>query len=182
MRLIFIHGPVASGKLTIARELATLTGFRLFHNHLVVDAVGAVFDFGSEPFVALREQTWLGVFREAARHDISLIFTFAPERTVRPSFIPEAIEAVKSADGEVVFVRLTCPMAELERRVTDAARGGFGKLRSLDQFRELARTDAFSYPGLPDTGLTIDTSVTSPHEAAMEIRDFFSLPGDATRR
>ena len=56
MKLIFIHGPVASGKLTIARALAALTGLAVFHNHLVVDAVAAVFPFGSEPFIRLREQ------------------------------------------------------------------------------------------------------------------------------
>ena len=53
------YGPAVSGKLTIAKELATLTGFSLFHNHLVVDAVAAVFPFGSERFVKLREQFWL---------------------------------------------------------------------------------------------------------------------------
>jgi len=42
MKLVFIYGPPASGKLTVARELATLTGYRLFHNHLIVDAVAAV--------------------------------------------------------------------------------------------------------------------------------------------
>ena len=51
-----------------ARELAHITGFRLFHNHLIVDALTAVFDFGTEPFIELREQVWLAVFREAARH------------------------------------------------------------------------------------------------------------------
>ena len=87
MHLIFIHGPAASGKLTVARELAKLTGLPLFHNHLVVDAVAALFPFGSAPFVRLREETWLAAFREAAEADHSLIFTFAPERTVRPEFI-----------------------------------------------------------------------------------------------
>jgi len=43
MKLVFIHGPVASGKLTIARALGQLSGFAVFHNHLVVDAVAAVF-------------------------------------------------------------------------------------------------------------------------------------------
>jgi hypothetical protein len=48
--------------------------------------VTAVFDFGSEPFVLLRAQIWLSIFREAAQRNVSLIFTFAPERTVRASF------------------------------------------------------------------------------------------------
>ncbi len=39
---------------------------RLFHNHLTVDLVAALFDFGSEPFVRLRESIWLDAFREAA--------------------------------------------------------------------------------------------------------------------
>ena len=55
MNLVFIHGPAASGKLTVARELARLTGFGVFHNHLVVDSLTPVFEFGSEPFRRLRE-------------------------------------------------------------------------------------------------------------------------------
>jgi tRNA uridine 5-carbamoylmethylation protein Kti12 len=54
MRLVFIYGLPATGKLTVARELSSLTGFRLFHNHLAVDLLLSLFDFESEPFVALR--------------------------------------------------------------------------------------------------------------------------------
>src|SRR5262245_49235368 len=112
MDLIFLHGPAAVGKLTIARELADMTGFRLFHNHLVVDALTAVFDFGTEPFIKLREQIWLTIFREATQRNVSLIFTFLPERTVGPSFIANTIEAVESTGGRVVFVELMCPGKE----------------------------------------------------------------------
>src|SRR5688572_19082412 len=99
MILVFLYGPPGAGKLTVGRELEALTGYRLFHNHLTVDLVSAVFDFGTEPFVGLREHIWLSVFREAARRGVSLVFTFAPEQTVRERFIPEAIEAVESAGG-----------------------------------------------------------------------------------
>jgi hypothetical protein len=54
MQLIFIFGQVALGKLTVARELAARTDVALFHNHLVVDAVSAVFPFGSEPFSVIK--------------------------------------------------------------------------------------------------------------------------------
>jgi len=109
MKLIFLHGPAAAGKLTIARVLQELTGFRLFHNHLVVDALLAVFQFGSTSFVRLREQTWLSVFGASAENGISIIFTFAPESTVNPEFIQQAIETVEGAGGEIHFVELTCP-------------------------------------------------------------------------
>jgi shikimate kinase len=170
MNLIFLHGPAASGKLTIGRELSRLTGYRLFHNHLVVDAVSAVFEFGSDPFVRLREEMWLAVFREAARRDVSLVFTFAPERTVRETFVEEAVAAVESGGGRVLFVELACTEEELERRLEDGSRAAFGKLRSRSLFRELLATGAFDYPALP-AELTIDTGRLTPAEAAALIRE-----------
>jgi hypothetical protein len=165
MKLVFLHGPVASGKLTVGREVSRLTGYRLFHNHLVVDAVGAVFEFGTEAFVRLREQVWLAVFGEAARRGVSLVFTFTPERTVRDTFVAEAVAAVESAGGRVVFVELTCNEGEIERRIEDVSRGEFGKLRSRTLFRELRDSGAFQHRALPKA-LTIDTGALSPSEAA----------------
>src|SRR6266550_6792947 len=111
MKLIFIHGAPAVGKLTVARELSQLTSFPLFHNHLTVDLVSSLFPFGTQPFVSLREQIWLAAFAEAARNDLSLIFTFNPERTVNKDFIQKAIDVVAAAGGRVIFVELTCSEA-----------------------------------------------------------------------
>lgn len=86
MKLVFIHGPAAAGKLTVGRALQDLTGFRLFHNHLVVDTLLAVFQFGTPSFIRLREQIWISVFEAAAKDGISTIFTFAPEATRRSRF------------------------------------------------------------------------------------------------
>jgi chloramphenicol 3-O-phosphotransferase len=167
--LLFLHGPPAAGKLTVARELEALTGFRLFHNHLAVDLLESVFEFGSPPFVELREQLWLSVFRQAARTDVSLIFTFAPERTVRPGF-PDAAEAtVRGEGGSVCFVALRCAESEFERRLADPSRAAFGKLRSVEKYRELRDTGVFEFPPLR-ADLEVDTEVLSPAEAARRIQ------------
>ncbi len=92
---IFLYGLPATGKLTVAQELATLTGYKLFHNHLAVDLLLSVFEFGSPQFVALREQIWLSVFESACQTQLpGLIFTFAPENTVRPEFISNTLEVI----------------------------------------------------------------------------------------
>src|SRR3712207_3433388 len=96
MDLVFLHGPAAAGKLTVARELGRLTGLPVFHNHLVVDLLLEVFAFGSPEFVALREQFWLATFRAAAASGRSLIFTFTPEGTVKPGFPQRAVETVEA--------------------------------------------------------------------------------------
>src|SRR6185437_9714676 len=126
MLLIFIYGQVASGKLTVARELAARTGFALFHNHLVVDAVSAVFPFGTEAFSRLREHFWMTIFDEAARQGRSLIFTFAPEPTVSPDFPDRVRASIEGSGGRILFVALDLPYAEQERRLVQEGRAAFG--------------------------------------------------------
>ena len=171
MKLVFIHGAPAVGKLSVARELARLTGFRLFHNHLTVDLVSSLFTFGSEPFVLLREEIWLSAFREAARHNISLIFTFNPERSVREHFIQDTLDVVEGAGGSVVFVELTCAQDELEDRISSPSRREFGKLCSVEQYRALMDAGAFLFPALPDSGCSVDTTHIPPAAAASLIND-----------
>jgi replication-associated recombination protein RarA len=55
MDLVMLYGPPAVGKLTIAQALTARTGLKLFHNHLVLDAITAVFEFRSPTYLRLRE-------------------------------------------------------------------------------------------------------------------------------
>jgi len=169
MKLVFIYGQAASGKLTIARELAERTGMALFHNHLIVDAVHAVFPFGSEAFVKLRERFWLETFSEAAKAGRSLIFTFAPEATVAPDFAKRVRALVQSAGGEVIFVALKVPEDEQERRIMAPDRAAHGKLRSIDLLRELRDQFDASMANMPKPAITIDTAMVRPDEAALAI-------------
>jgi hypothetical protein len=170
MKLIFIYGLPAVGKLTVAMELAALTSFKLFHNHLVVDLLLPIFDFGTPPFVELREDIWLSVFDQACCNQTpGLIFTFAPEATVRPDFICKTLTTVGQAGGDVEFVELVCPVAELKRRIASPSRLQYKKLTSVSLFEELHTSGGFAVSYLPDARLSIDTSVCTPAEAAREI-------------
>lgn len=176
MKLIFLHGLPGVGKLTVARELAKLTGFRIFHNHLAVDLVESVFEFGSPPFVELREKIWLEVFSRAVAANLDgLIFTFAFDRTVRSGFIENTREVIEASGGEILFVELRCSMEELERRIEHPSRQRFGKLSSVERFRELKEADAFVDPGIPAERMVVDTTELSASDAASVIADKLGL-------
>ena len=176
MKLIFLHGLPGVGKLTVARELAATTGFKLFHNHLTVDLLTSVFEFGNDPFVELREKIWVDVFTQAAKVRLSgMIFTFAPESTVRDSFIGDARRVVEANGGELLLVELTCSREELERRLTSLSRQEFGKLNSLELFRELTANGTFNKPEIPTSILSLDITTLAPDEAAKLIADRLEL-------
>ncbi len=175
MRVIFIYGQAASGKFTVARHLADLTGLALFHNHLIVDAVGAVFAFGSEAFVRLREQFWLAVVKEAVAQGQSLIFTFAPEASVAPDFPDKMRSLVEASGGTLTFIALRVSEGEQERRIIDPSRAAFGKLRSVETLRQLRQQFDDCSSAMPEPQLAIDTDVVLPVDAARMIAKALQL-------
>lgn len=48
MNLLCIYGPPAAGKLTTAKELETLLGYKLYDNHAIVSPLGKLFLHGRE--------------------------------------------------------------------------------------------------------------------------------------
>ena len=137
---------------------------------LAVDLHLSTFSFGSDPFIVLREQIWLSVFDQAIQSRMpGLLFTFAPEATVRESFIPETVRIIETAGGTVDFVALTCPIDEIRRRLEHPSRHRFGKLTSVDLFDQLLAADTFGRPAMPQPRISVDTSISTPARAALEI-------------
>jgi len=174
-RVILLHGPAAAGKFTIAKELSDITGFALFHNHLVVDMLLSVFNFGSPGFVHHRERIWLEVIGDAVAAGTSLIFTFNPERTVSPEFPQNLADRVGAANGTVASVEIRCSEEEIERRIASKSRQESRKLNSLAAYRQLREEGAFAYPPIP-TDFSLDTSNVPPEDAARQIADALAIP------
>jgi len=169
LQVVFVFGPTASGKLTIAREVARVTGFRLFPDHLAVNLVSGVFDTDMRPFIRIREWAWMEVLREAAHANRSLVFTFKPQATIRGSFISHACVIIERLGGEVVFVELDCPQAVIETRIENEDRRSLGKLASLEEYRRLRDQGGFQFRTMPTPAVKIDTSQCTPGEAASRI-------------
>lgn len=173
MKLLFLHGPPAVGKLTIARDVAARTGWRLFHNHLTVDLALSLYDFGTPGFIALREEVWLAAIRRALVDRLpGMIFTFNPENSVPQRFIDELFTDVFVRGGQLISVGLTASEAEIERRLDSASRKEHRKLADLTLYRQLRASGVFASPVIPRTDLTIDTEAVTPSTAAEQIAAF----------
>lgn len=171
--VIILHGPPAAGKYTIAKELASLLSLKLFHNHLVVDALLALFAFGSENFVKHRGSIWLEAMADAVSEGTSFIFTFSPEATTPSTFVDELQSRITAAGGKTFFVRVDCVDEGLKERMGSTERREHLKLWSYEHFEELRGQGAFVYPVLP-FDLSIDSYTHSPVESARIIAEGFA--------
>jgi hypothetical protein len=169
-QIVLLFGRPGVGKFTVGRALAAETGFRLLHNHAVVDLVEAIFPFGTPAFVSLRQRLWLeAVDASLAANLPGLILTFAPERTVPQSFLDELRAHTVSGRGTLRLVELRCAPAALERRLEDASREHFGKLRDAKRYRELDAAGVFEHPVMPPAEIVVETTDVTPAEAARRI-------------
>jgi len=181
VKLVVIYGAPGVGKLTTARALADLTGFRLFHNHLSFNLVRAIFDFPSPPFLDLMQTIRLATFEAAARERLpGLVFTFVYANPEDDAFVRRMIETVERHGADVLFARLSCDAATHEQRVLVDERRGLGKITSVEWLRDaLARWNLTSPIAWRET-LEVDNSTLSAEAIARRIADHFALPVQVT--
>jgi tRNA uridine 5-carbamoylmethylation protein Kti12 len=175
MKLVFIYGPPAAGKLTVATELGRITSFAVFDNHLSLDCVLPVFGFGTRSLGKLVEQIRLSVIEEAAREDVDIIFTFVYAHPDDVAYVERICAAVERHGGTVCLVQLTCSKDAQEDRVERPDRARRKKVNSVDMIRALNEQHELftSVPGRESLG--IDTTNLPPAEAAESIALHYGL-------
>jgi len=159
----------------MAKELSALTGYPLFHNHLVADLASSIFPLGTKEYAALSEAVRLSTIRAAARSSVpGMIVTFAYGVETLGGKDDDALlkrmsRIVKSAGGKTYFVKFSASDAALRKRITATARKTFKKLRSyraLQKLRVRYRMDA-SVPFAKS--IVINTTSITPKSAARMI-------------
>jgi len=185
--LIIIVGPPAAGKAAVGHELAKITGFRFFHNHMTAEPVAALFGWGTERFGEALAEVRLLLFAKAlAQANASpIIFTFVWcfDDPSDNRFIAQLVELAESVGGRVFFVEL---VASLQARISREGSKRRVSLKPSKQDVELARSlhvesygkyrmnSGGDFP-YPSRHLVIDTECHIPTEAAKLVVSHFGF-------
>lgn len=120
MKLLFMIGDTAVGKMTVGQELMKLTGLRLFHNHMMIEPVLEIFGQWRPDVTQRLRQV---IFEEFAKTDsYGMIFTFMWAFDMKSDW--DYVEWVKGIfglpDEDVYYVELIAPQeVRLQRNVTE---------------------------------------------------------------
>lgn len=174
--VIHIGGWPGAGKRTVGRIVARRLGGRLIDNHLMLDAAHAIHDRGTRAFGTLRGEVRDVIFQHARQLplEVALVLTdaLADEPAALPLFQPTVDLAAARGAPLRVFV-LDLDPQENRRRLTDPARGGYGKLMDPDILASLRAHETLF---CPDGAITLDVTDLSPEAAAEAILSRLEAP------
>jgi hypothetical protein len=175
MKLVFLHGAPAAGKLTVAKALLGMVPGRLFDNHAAIDLARTIFDFGAPGFWELVHSVRCSAFDAAAEHGTALaVTTFCyAEPDDRPQF-EKFEEIMQRHGGELLPVFLHCSREEAARRVGNSDRVERRKMTSAESLIKDLDRYKFSAVPRPDC-LMLNTEARPAEATAREIIDHFGL-------
>lgn len=174
MKLIFIYGPPAVGKLTVAEKLSESTKISVFHNHHSRDLVKDIYGENLMHHYALVDKIRLDVMEYCTQNNTNLIFTYVYGGIEDDVKVKSFIERIESNGGQILFVELTADTDDLINRVDNDSRKRFKKL--LDKKIMTALTEDMSKFTIPYVNaLKINTSEKDPEESAKLIVSEFNL-------
>ena len=183
MKLVFILGDAAVGKMTVGQELTKITDLRLFHNHMTIEPVLEIFgEFDGKTIAELRET----IFRNfAASDNYGMIFTMMMGFDLPSEWkYLEHIKAIFAPYGtEFYYVELIAPQAvRLQRNATgnrlkhkaskrDLAASNRRIIEDDRNHRCVSREGEITFPNY----LRIENSDKSPEDVARLIQETFGL-------
>lgn len=174
MKVIFIHGPPAVGKLTIARALASQIPARLTDNHASIDLARTVIDFGAPGFWDLIHKLRLDLLEAAAIAQVPHFITTACYHTGDTGIIADWEAVMRRHKATFLPVHLICDPDIQATRVTRPDRAERRKLTSVSGLEGYMAKNDYA-PLQRDNCLILDTSHTPPQDIATQIIDAFDL-------
>lgn len=166
--IIFLNGTSSSGKSSIASELLKVLDTPFFH--LAVDAFGAMrsvertLELDETDVAEVLRRTRAGFHRAVAGMAQAGNDVVVDHVLSEPWRLQDCLTVLDGLD--VVFVGVRCPQEELERR--ERARGDRVPGAAAKQLRGVHQHGLYDFE--------VDTSVHSPRECALAIKEFLGRP------
>ncbi|HKM03141.1 MAG TPA: AAA family ATPase [Lachnospiraceae bacterium] len=183
MKLVFLIGDAAVGKMTVGQELMKLTGLRLFHNHMTIEPVIEIFGyFEGKTISGLREV----IFKEYSKsNNEGLIFTYmwAFDQQSDWDYVQHVTDIFEEQGADIYYVELVAPQEiRLQRNQTEnrlknkaSKRNLIFSEQNLLDLDKKYRLESFSNEIPYNNYIKIHNYDLEPEIVAKMIQDRFSL-------
>ena len=183
MKLLFMIGNAAVGKMTVGQELMKITGLRLFHNHMTIEPVIEIFgQYNGAAINKLRQV----IFEEFAKTDnYGMIFTYmwAFDQQADWDYVEQIKRIFEPYGTEFYYVELVASRkVRLERNETENRLLQKASKRNVELSNQRLISDDTQYRlesmdgEIPfDNYMKIDNTNLAPEIVAQMVKKQFNL-------
>lgn len=183
MKLVFIIGSGAVGKMTVGQELMKRTGLRLFHNHMMIEPVIEIFGGFRGDVVSKLRRVVLEEFVKGDHKGMIFTYMWAFDMPSDREYLLEVAGLFEEKGGEVYCVELVAPQEiRLQRNRTENRLNNKASKRDLEFSSSLIRGEDQNHRLVSREGeipfanyMRIDNSQLPPEAAAQQIQEYFGL-------
>ncbi len=180
MKLVFLYGPPASGKLTIAKELSRITGYHVFHNHLVANLSSELFPLGTRAYSDLAQKLKLDVLDALIKNKVAgiiMTFTYGVETYKGEGdakFVNKIKLILQRNKSQFYPVKLELSEQDLKRRISNPDRKKNKKLTNFQIYLAI-RAKYDLNKSIPGKSFIVNTGNLSAKQSAQLIRKHYKL-------
>lgn len=176
MKTVLIYGAPGVGKLTVAKKLSKITGFKILHNHLINDLVAVASEFGTPSFWKIAHKYRLELMDQAAinkRNGIILTFVYA-KKTDDP-YLKKIVQQARKHNGKIIFIHLVCDKSELLKRVKNPSRKLFRKIKTHKKLNGIIKKHNIFDDVPHQPNFVVNNTKLSPARTAKQIKSIAKL-------
>jgi len=182
-KVVYIYGAPAVGKLTTAKALSNITGFKVLHNHLTTDLVLSIFERGNPKGVTYIVKLRLEILEMAVQEKVSgvIITGVHAHDYIYPNgendeWYAKQLEDITTKNGgEFYGVNLTTSTETLLERVVQSDRLAWKKIHSTEVLKEALQKNDFTKTAPLTNNLIIDNTDLSADEVASKIVNYIGV-------
>ena len=186
MKVLYILGDSASGKMTVGQELCKLTDFKLLHNHMLIEPVLELYGYYDKNLVWQLRKDVLEHFSKRDEYGLIMTFQFAFNKKEEWDYLDRINEIFNRNCSEVEFyyVELDCDIEErLRRNRTDNRLEHKASKRDVEASEERILRDNIEdrFQSIPEDNIpwenfiAIENTFVSAERAAHIIKDTFKF-------
>ena len=172
MKIVFIFGNSAAGKMTVGQELMKITDLRLFHNHMLLEPVLEIFG-GLPPrkndIMHRLRMVILEVFAATDNYGLIVTGMVSLGRPDWQALLAPILEVFEPCGAEVYYVELEASLeVRLQRNVTENRLSHKASKRDIATSEQRLHNDDKNYVGSIDGQIDMENyiKINNTHLAA----------------
>ena len=183
MKLVFIIGDAAVGKMTVGQELTKITDLRLFHNHMMIEPALEVFGYFDGKTIARMREVVFEEFANSKNYGLIFTYMWAFDQQADWDYVEHVCDIFRKRNADIYYVELVAPQEiRLQRNITENRLKNKASKRDIERSNQRIINDNNKYRCVSNDGeipydnyIKIDNSNLSPEIVAQTIKERFQL-------